>query len=802
MTNNQFLSALKSSAIERQVEDAYNEIFKTFFKGIEISYPFQCDGYFEIKDEDKIHRVIVEYKYDSDYSSKVEMARTACQMLFYLKKFEKNGRPLPNVCVIADKNECFVFHSNVLLKYLDFDGVDWNKAPSAASFISPELLVALSEDNDFNPFVFRVNEWFNVEDLKTKILDLATNTHRLVHITEHNIDKIFNAFCERVVIDKKKISPNDLVGLFFGCICDKENYYLHPGKKNTLVSPLGTFRVDNRKFEAFFKYFSNEVSPKEKLRLAAISDRLIEDTNRRRKGEFYTPTPFVDKAHEMISEAFGENWKDEYVVWDCCCGTKNLTRDYKFKELYCSTLEQAELDIAKQYNPEAVSFVFDFLNDPLDKLPEGLQKALKEGKKIIFFINPPYKTSSNCNGGKGGIVGTKINLDMKTNKLGRCSQEMYAQFLYRILKIKEQFGIVNVKLALFCNPKFLSGESFKVFRSIFLKQFKFETGMMFQASNFGDVSGQWGITFNIWNSEETIQKGEFKHQLLENREGEMVFIGEKTIYNLDNKTSLREKCSSNKIKRDKEYPNYRTPIAIEETSYKYSSNNEVIGTLAFANSWLIFIATMPYSHSHEILISKENFNHCIILNSVLNNRISNWSTCRDEYIFPNIEEEKIKPFINDSIVFSLFSASSQQSSLRNIEYHGKSWNVPNEFFWMSKSEIEDLANENSLDETYADARTSSDRFVYNKLQEIELSPEAKAVLNKANELVRKSFKYRKIFDEMRPEVQILNWDDGWYQIKQLLKEFMPEELKEFNALFKALADKMRPQIYEFGFLKK
>ena len=55
---------------------------------------------------------------------------------------------------------------------------------------------------------------------------------------------------------------------------------------------------------------------------------------------------------------------------------------------------------------------------------------------------------------------------------------------------------------------------------------------------------------------------------------------------------------------------------------------------------------------------------------------------------------------------------------------------------------------------------------------------------------------------MRPEVQILNWDCGWYQIKQLLKEFMPNELKEFNALFKTLADKMRPQIYELGFLKK
>ena len=104
MTNKQFVEELSKASIERQVEDAYNEVFKNLFKGIEISYPFQCDGYFEFKNEDRLYRTIVEYKYDLDYSSKVEMAKTACQLLFYLKKFEKNGRPLPNVCVIADKN--------------------------------------------------------------------------------------------------------------------------------------------------------------------------------------------------------------------------------------------------------------------------------------------------------------------------------------------------------------------------------------------------------------------------------------------------------------------------------------------------------------------------------------------------------------------------------------------------------------------------------------------------------------------------------------------------------------------------
>lgn len=40
-----------------------------------------------------------------------------------------------------------------------------------------------------------------------------------------------------------------------------------------------------------------------------------------------------------------------------------------------------------------------------------------------------------------------------------------------------------------------------------------------------------------------------------------------------------------------------------------------------------------------------------------------------------------------------------------------------------------------------------------------------------------------------------------YQIKALAKEYMPDLLKEFKEVYKALADKMRPMVYELGFLK-
>ena len=120
---------------------------------------------------------------------------------------------------------------------------------------------------------------------------------------------------------------------------------------------------------------------------------------------------------------------------------------------------------------------------------------------------------------------------------------------------------------------------------------------------------------------------------------------------------------------------------------------------------------------------------------------------------------------------------------------------------MGKDEIMQLASDYSLDECYNDARTSKERFVYQKLQNIVLSTEGQAVLNKANEIVRTTFKYRELFNGSNPEYQIMNWDCGWYQVKALAKEYGRNDLDEFNTLFKALADKMRPMVYTLGFLK-
>jgi len=226
---------------------------------------------------------------------------------------------------------------------------------------------------------------------------------------------------------------------------------------------------------------------------------LVQDVTRRKQGEFFTPTIWVDKAHEYIASVFGEDWKDKYVVWDPAWGTGNLTRDYKFKELYVSTLVYADIETANQmgYNPEAVKFQHDFLNDPYEYLPAGLRKAIESGRQIIVLMNPPYgsvndfKNVSNDGGkSKNKIEDTQIKKEMNNNKLGLCIKNLYSQFIYRI----SSFGKIHI--CVFSPPLMYSGIDYKTFREKVLKKYEFLGGFLMDSRNFADVKS-WGLTFSI-----------------------------------------------------------------------------------------------------------------------------------------------------------------------------------------------------------------------------------------------------------------------------------------------------------------
>lgn len=813
MAKSKFYEEIKSAIIEREVEDVYNKGINLYFPEVNITHPFACDGFLDTKtSNNKILKLIIEYKLDELLASKTGRAKVLIQVVFYMKQFEMNGIILPNVCMVGDKNECFVIHTNSLLKYLDED-VDWSVAPSTSHLKYPDFVLKIANDEEINPFVFNIDESFSFKDVAQKISDLAENVQRYVHVTEHNVATIYDYFCRNVIKNVKKIKSHDLVGIFMGVITNADEYYQHPNKKNILVTPLGNIDINGDGFKSFFSYFQRTYTPQEKNNLTAIADRLIEDTDRRNNGDFWTPTPFVDYGHKMISEQLGEDWKEKFVVWDNCCGTKNLTRDYKFKELYCSTLFDAELKIGERYNKEAVSFQYDFLNDSLDKLPKGLLEAFEQNKPIMFLINPPYATANNmgANGtSKEGVAKTMVNDEMLTNKIGASCQNLYAQFLYRITKIKKQYNLTNVHIAIYCPTLFLTGSSWKGFRTYFLDEFTFNSGVQFKASHFADVADNWGISFSIWNCGKQINKNNFNYNLIDNVNGEVTKTGEKVVYNIDGENSASDWVRE-AVKKLKTYDapqmssgcivkqDGRGKIIENALGYFASNSNNVD-----MNAMYVTMYSGANSRSHGCSISTNNFTRCTALFSARKLIEKNWINSKDEYLAPNEKHEKFNEFVNDSVIYSLFHSASNQSSLRQVEYKGKQWDIKNEFFWMSKDEIMNLANEYGLDEVYEDARTSEERYVYKYIldHKDEFSPEALKVLDKAIELTEKSFKYRQLFAEEHPEYQLEKaWDCGYYQLKAIWKEYMKDDFEEFKKLYKELSDKMRPMVYELGFLK-
>lgn len=822
---NKFFDKIKEAKIERTVEDVYNEGINLYFptdKGIE--YPFACDGFVDTKtDNDKVLKLIIEYKFNEMMFNTVSRAKVLVQVIYYIKKFEQNGIILPNVCMVGDKDECFVMHTNELLKYLD-ENVDWSISPSNAATANPDLVLKISQDANINPFIFEIDENFNFKLVAEKIKDLAENIQRYVRVTEHNLSKIFDYFCKNVLKGKTKLSGHDMVEIFMGVIGDKMNYFQHPSNPNILVCKDRNVNINGNAFKSFFGYFDRNYTPQETMCLNGIADRLIVDADRRNSGDFWTPTMFVDYAHDMISKKLGEDWKEKYVVWDNCCGSLNLTRDYKFGELYCSTLYQSELNIGTDYNPEATKFQFDFLNDEIvsknsllgvynDKLPKGLKDALINNKPIVFFINPPYATANVMGTNekhKEGVAKTMINEQMLKDKIGASSQNLYAQFLYRIIQIKNEFNLTNCHIALFSPTLFLTGSSYAKFRNVFLNEFSFDNAIQFKASHFADVADNWGISFSIWHNGETFEKNNFNYTLIDNENGEIVEIGNKVVYNIDGLKTASE-WAKEPIKKLKTFETINVSSAIKirpDTSDNRGTNFDGsfgyflnAGNNVNKNTQSVSLFTMAYGNGHGHGINTDNFDRCTTLFSARRLVKEEWFNWIDEYMAPNTEHPAYNEFVNDSLIYSLFESKSNQSSLRNVDYKGKKWDIKNEFFWLSNKEIENLSNTNGFTQTYNDARTSKERYVYNKLQTITLSAEAQDVLDKASDIVRNTFKYRELFNQEHPEYQIMNWDCGWYQIKALAKEYAKSDYEEFVKLYKKLADKMRPMVYTLGFLK-
>jgi hypothetical protein len=809
---------LSSILVEKDVENIYRQYLTKKFGDIIFNSPFKCDGYGESKKHNI--RLICEFKDILDLTLRINQIKSLCQALYYIKKFEISGKILPSVIFIGDRSKCFAIHTNEIFNYLGMD-FDWSIAPSK-SYTNIELVNLMMVDEKINPHIFGIKDIANCVD---KIKDLNDGVKRLIPITPHNVTEVFKHF-EDNVIGTHKLDTNQLANLFVQLLVNPDENYLHPvvRRKTVVTKSFREVNLKNREvFVSFFSHFSREYTPSQKEHLTAVVDRLVQDITRRKQGEFFTPTIWVNKAHEYIESVYGEDWKEKYVVWDPAWGTGNLTRDYRFKELYVSTLNYSDIQTAEQmgFNPESIKFQSDFLNDDYSYLPKKLKDSIEGGKPIFILLNPPYVASANFGeSDKKGASQTVTSINMVKDGFGKSSQNLYAQFLYQIYKLKEKNN--NINIGIFSPSLFFTGSSFKMFRKKFFNEFKYEKGFLFDASNFDDVSKDWGINFvlfssgindsNIFNLD-TIKKNknDFSSEF-NGDEYSLEVIGDKTLYNCDSNVAASEWVRSEikNIKTDSSLPQFQNATKLrtqgklsggyieDSLGYFYNNSNNID-----KNSQNVAMWSAGFYAGHGVSVINENFYKCVSLFAARKLISKNWENSKDEYLSPNENSDNYFQFKIDSIVHSLFHIHSYQSSLRQVAHNDQLWDIKNEFFWMSKNEMTGFANQNNYTELYNDVRTDSDRYVHTLLfgedgVYEQLSNEAKEVLDAATNLVRLSFGMRRNFAD---NTNYLNsWDAGYAQLKLLWKEYFPEQFKDFRVKYKLLEDKMRPMVYELGFL--
>lgn len=239
-------------------------------------------------------------------------------------------------------------------------------------------------------------------------------------------------------------------------------------------------------------------------------DLLVPSDVRERKGAFFTPRIWVEKSQEYLAKALGQDYQEDYIIWDCAGGTGNLLNGLTNKtNCFLSTLDSNDVAIVKELAAanklnllENHVFQFDFLNDDFNKAPKSLQEILNDKekrKKLIIYINPPYAEAGN----KAKMSGTgehkaKVARNNKTHEtykdfLGSGANELFAQFFMRIYM--ELNGCI---MASFSKLKYLNSSNFKKFREVF--KAKFLEGFMVPADSFDNVKGQFPIGFLVWDT--------------------------------------------------------------------------------------------------------------------------------------------------------------------------------------------------------------------------------------------------------------------------------------------------------------
>ncbi|WP_027002962.1 hypothetical protein [Hugenholtzia roseola] len=527
-------------------------------------------------------------------------------------------------------------------------------------------------------------------------------------------------------------------------------------------------------------------------------DLLVPQDVRERKGSFFTPQIWVELSQKYLTSVLGEDWQDEYYIWDCAAGTGNLLSGLTNKyRIFASTLDKQDVDVMHDRINNGANllhdhvFQFDFLNDDFKKLPKTLQEIInnpEKRKKLVIYINPPYaeattaRTVTGTGQNKAGVAKDNKTRELYKEKINGGSNEVFALFMARIYD-----KISDAKLAQFSKLKFIQGTNFTKFRSFFLA--KFLKGFIVKANTFDNVVGNFPIGFTIWDMAEKKEIKTITCDIIENdgtKSGEKIFYG-------------------------------NLPQSINKWLIQLQAKeNYIIGLLSnyppdFQNQNKVFIQLLPSARSGVIKINHHNLLKIAVYFTVRHCIEATWLNDRDQFLYPNEGWEKDTEFQNDCLAFTLFHGQNRISSKEGTNH----WIPFTEEQVSARTKFESdfmtnfmrgklKANGNGTILDPEKVRTTP----------LEFSFEAKAVFESGRKLWQ--YYHTQDFEKLTYDSESdYNPNASLYDIREHFQgrnakgrmnsksedAHYTKLISNLRDNLKLLAQKIEPKVYEYGFLK-
>lgn len=564
-----------------------------------------------------------------------------------------------------------------------------------------------------------------------------------------------------------------------------------------------TISIRNKEvYQQFWKRYKRPPLKEYQEYIIERRDLLVPQDIRERKGAFFTPRQWVELSQKYLTDYLGENWQDEYYIWDCAAGTGNLLAGLTNKyNIYASTLDQADVNVMHERIEHGANllknhvFQFDFLNDEFipqkegGKMPDSLYEIISDEekrKKLVIYINPPYAEvgSKGEKENKTGVSKTRIGSKYKP-LMKKGSNELFAQFIMRIYK-----EIPYCKIGEFSKLKILQSPNFLDFRKHY--RAKLEKIFLVPAKTFDNVKGEFPIGFKIWDTE---KEEEFKYIEAE-AFTDKGYYRQKLIYNdgtpisqwIFEKLDEKNKIGHLSCRGGNDFQG-QSSVNINSYIVKFSdrSNRRYRSTLNIETSNLIktciFFAVR----------------HCIP---------ADWLNDRDQFLYPNDGWQTDTEFQSDCLVYTLFHGQNRISCKEGINH------------WTPFTEQEVDAPERFASNFMTDfikgkikpTEEEEHQKIFNQdnLNLIPSAPlvfssEAQAVFDAGKELWRYYMKQENsnpnasLYD-IREHFQGRN--DKGKMNNNSSDETYTELIGKLREALKVLAEKITPKVFEYGFLRK